>query len=395
MQLNTQQRAAVDAAVSSSFKGGWFYLAGYAGTGKTTCARAIARAIGGNAVYCAFTGKAVSVLRTKHDGVNASTIHRLIYKPNDEREEQMKSLRKRIRAAVEAKDDATAQRLKSELEELSAKELSFYLRCETDLKDYDLVVVDEASMVPERLAKDLLSFGKPVVALGDPAQLPPVKGVGMFTSRQPDALLHEIVRQEEGSSIVQLAAEVRAERRPVVGRYSDEVEVRRGMIADTSAILDRFDMVLCGTNRTRKHVNETIRRHLGRRSHLPEVGDRLVCLRNDYNVGIFNGELFTVERVGKVYQKQGFVELKLLSDDLREVQVFASTDLFDGQTKIHEVGRGLNAFDYGWCLTVHKAQGSEWDSVLVLDESRVFRDDWAKHLYTAVTRARRSLTVAR
>ena len=57
-------------------------------------------------------------------------------------------------------------------------------------------------MVDEDLGRDLLSFGKPVLVLGDPAQLPPVKGGGFFTEAEPDVMLTEVHRQAADNPII-------------------------------------------------------------------------------------------------------------------------------------------------------------------------------------------------
>ena len=64
-------------------------------------------------------------------------------------------------------------------------------------------------MVDEELGRDLLSFGKPVLVLGDPAQLPPVKGGGFFTEAEPDIMLTEVHRQAADNPIIRMSMVVR------------------------------------------------------------------------------------------------------------------------------------------------------------------------------------------
>ncbi|MHA7872284.1 MAG: ATP-dependent DNA helicase, partial [Hyphococcus sp.] len=135
-----------------------FRLFGYAGAGKTTLARHIAENAGGDVAFAAFTGKAAHVMRQK-GCAEASTIHALIYRP------------------ASAEEDG---------------EPAFTLRHDAPASKTDLIIIDECSMVDEDLGRDLLSFGKPVLVLGDPAQLPPVKGGGFFTDCAPDFMLTEI-----------------------------------------------------------------------------------------------------------------------------------------------------------------------------------------------------------
>ena len=139
-----------------------FRLFGYAGTGKTTLARHIADGVDGKVLYTAFTGKAASVMRSK-GCEGASTIHSLIYKPRESGEEI---------PSFDLWDEAPASKAK-------------------------LIIVDECSMVDAELGRDLLSFGVPLLVLGDPAQLPPIQGGGFFTDAEPDAMLTEVHRQAE------------------------------------------------------------------------------------------------------------------------------------------------------------------------------------------------------
>src|SRR5512144_665376 len=132
-------------------------LFGYAGTGKTTLARHLAASVKGKVLFAAFTGKAALVMRSK-GCAGASTIHSLIYRARESGEETP----------------------------------SFDLWDEAPASKADLIVVDECSMVDAELGRDLLSFGVPVLVLGDPAQLPPISGGGFFTQAEPDAMLTEV-----------------------------------------------------------------------------------------------------------------------------------------------------------------------------------------------------------
>ena len=161
-----------------------FRLFGYAGTGKTTLARHLAAHIDGEVKYAAFTGKAALVMRRKGCG-GASTIHSLIYRARESGEET---------PSFELWDDAPASKAK-------------------------LIVIDECSMVDAELGRDLMSFGVPVLVLGDPAQLPPVQGGGFFTEAEPDAMLTEVHRQAQDDPIVRLSMQVRNGERLALGEY--------------------------------------------------------------------------------------------------------------------------------------------------------------------------------
>ncbi len=147
-------------------------------------------------------------------------------------------------------------------------------------------------MVDVNLARDLMSFGTPILALGDPAQLPPVAGEGYFTNAKPDAMLTEIHRQAKDSPVLQLATDIREGKPLKHGAYGNSRVVPDGSL-EIDEILDA-DQLLAGRNVTRSHHNEEIRRALGRTSDLPEICDRLVCQQNDHGLGIVNGGMFTV-----------------------------------------------------------------------------------------------------
>ena len=161
-----------------------FRLFGYAGTGKTTLARHLAESVDGEVAFGAFTGKAALVMRSK-GCKDARTIHSLIYRAK----------------------------------EVESEEPSFELNEDSEAANAALIVIDECSMVDEEFGRDLLSFGKKVLVLGDPAQLPPVKGGGYFTEAEPDVMLTEVHRQAADDPIIRLSMIVREGRRLEYGVY--------------------------------------------------------------------------------------------------------------------------------------------------------------------------------
>ena len=346
-----------------------FRMFGYAGTGKTTLAKEIAQFADGGVLFGAFTGKAAHVLAQKGcDG--ASTIHSLIYKIEDD--ERMAEPR-------------------------------FVLNGDSSVRDAGLVIIDEVSMVGEDLGRDLLSFGTPILVLGDPAQLPPVKGAGFFTAADPDIMLSEVHRQAEGSPIVRLATQVRKGERIEFGDYDGARVVTREQI-NSEAVL-AADQILVGMNKTRHAYNARIRKLKNLDSETPVAGDKLVCLRNDKIKKLLNGSLWSVEEVKRKTAKDkrdGITRLTVSPDDdrgalRRSVDVRVKNEFWDGSDSDLEWAdkKGTEEFTYGYALTVHKSQGSQWDSVIVFDESAAFRDDARRWLYTAITRAAKDLTVVR
>lgn len=336
-----------------------FRLFGYAGTGKTTLAKKIAEDIDGEVAFAAFTGKAALVLKSK-GCKDARTIHSLIYRAR----------------------------------ETDTDEPSFVLNDESAVTSASLVIIDECSMVDADLGRDLLSFGKPVLVLGDPAQLPPVKGGGFFTDAEPDVMLTEVHRQAADNPIIRLSMIVREG-----GRLGPCTE------GDTKVILRRdidsghvtlADQVLVGLNRTRRAYNRRLRELFGHADPLPEPGDKLVCLRNDKTKGLLNGGIWLVKTTGATRKKK--LALNVVPEDdpnRKPLRINVLPEFFQGleESLPPNIRRESDEFDYGYALTVHKAQGSQWDAVVLFDESYAFREHRHRWLYTGITRAASRLTL--
>ena len=332
-----------------------FRLFGYAGTGKTTLARHLTEGIDGEVLFAAFTGKAAHVMRAK-GCAGATTIHRLIYRRERE-DERGKPL--------------------------------FVLDHDSRARRASLIVIDECSMVSERIGQDLLSFDAPILVLGDTAQLPPIEGCGYFTAGEPDAMLTEIHRQARDNPITRMATTVREGGRLAAGRYGDS-SVTVGRIDELCAGVDQ---ILVGRNRTRRANNSTQRSLRSLRGALPLAGDKLVCLRNDYDRGLLNGTLW---RLLEASGSGEIISMRIDPEDGGDATtVVTHRKFFDGSA--HELPRWersqYSEFDFGYALTVHKAQGSQWGSVLLVDESACFRQDRARWLYTGITRAASRVTV--
>jgi exodeoxyribonuclease-5 len=169
------------------------------------------------------------------------------------------------------------------------------LNWDSPLASTKLLIVDEVSMVGEDLARDLLRFKKPILVLGDPAQLPPIRDAGYFINAEPDILLTEVHRQAQNNPIIKASMDIRQGKNPEAGSNdmgSFHIIQRKDIDISTLAELCvASDQVLCGRNQTRITLNNLIRKTLGIDSVYPVVGDRLVCLKNDKNVGVFNGSL--------------------------------------------------------------------------------------------------------
>ena len=195
-----------------------FRVFGYAGSGKTTITKHAIAELGladDKVLYAAFTGKAALVMTRK--GTPANTIHSLIYRVSDTTPEEIERLKKDmsdIRASLPSLGDAARLRAETRMRKLEIRladihKPQFVLNEQSIVRDCDLIVLDEVSMVGEEMASDLLAFGKPILVLGDPGQLPPIKGTGAFTQVQPDVMLTEVHRQAGDSAIIRLATMAR------------------------------------------------------------------------------------------------------------------------------------------------------------------------------------------
>lgn len=333
-----------------------FRLFGWAGTGKSTLAVHLAQDVR-KVRFAAFTGKAALVMR-KRGCKGAQTIHSLIYTLVSEKEGEPR----------------------------------FVLDDESPAADADLIVIDEVSMVDEQLGRDLLSFGVKVLVLGDPFQLPPVQGAGFFTTEEPDIMLTEIHRQAADNPIIHLSMQVREGGFLERGSYGDSIVVGRENV-ERNAVLEA-DQVLVGRNKTRLQYNDRLRELKGLPFHEPVLGDRMVCLRNNARKKLLNGQIWIVTEATR--RTNGKWSLLLGADEGKgEAKVLTHKAFFSGEEDAMSwpERRQFDEFTFGYCLTVHKAQGSQWDSVYLFDESFVFREERARWLYTGITRAAEKITV--
>lgn len=345
-----------DSTITPQFK-----LGGYAGTGKSTLIRYLLREPGISSVsIAAFTGKAAHVLQRK--GMDACTIHSLIY-----------------RADVDPKTHETRFVLKDKYD----------LHCR-------LIIIDEASMVSTQLYADLLSFGIPILFVGDPGQLEPV-GDNPNLMREPNFTLQTIHRQALESPIIGLATAIRTGgpgyAPPKFGSHGEDLKfINKNLPAE---LIHGVDQIICARNNTRQRVNERVRSDKGyRRYSRPEAGERLICLRNNRELNVFNGMMMTVVEV--VVEKTQYYEMIVQVDGSaspRTLLVWVEPFVRD-VTDDDRVPKLYAYCDFAYCITCHKSQGSEWDKVLVVDEPMGRVWDMTRWRYTAVTRASKQLYYA-
>jgi ATP-dependent exoDNAse (exonuclease V) alpha subunit len=342
-----QAMAAIDAFVADSTQK-YFVLHGLAGTGKTTLLAHVAQQYD-YAALCCPTGKAASVIR-RRTGLPAQTIHSYFY------------------------------RLKEKIKDKAGHEVLVFEPIDINLRS-GLVLLDESSMISDVLANDILRTGAGVIACGDPGQLPPVKGEQFFC--RADFTLREIHRQALESPIIRQAHRVREGR-----RYMADGDAFRVAADGTDADLLNADVVLCWTNNTRNHMNGKCRRIRGYWQSYPQPDEPLVCLKSAAQYGVFNGGIYSL--LEPFRQSDTSITL-----DVDGTVTTIPNVNFRGVTSSLKPGvEATTSFDFGYRMTVHKAQGSEWDSVVLIDEyNRTdFRREW---LYTGVTRAAQRILVVR
>lgn len=322
----------------------YFSLQGLAGTGKTYVLAELVRRFP-KITLTAFTGKAASVLRTRI-GVPVSTLHSAIYD---------------FRGLVD--------------DEFDPHKRNQIFTPKGDLLPGRVIAVDESSMIGRRIARDLLDTGARVIAAGDPGQLPPVRDAQFFT--EADATLREVHRQAWDSPIVRQAHAVRE-----CGTYEADGGAFRVIgFADPGELLGH-DILLCWRNRTRLQLNKRKRKLLGINGPL-RAGEPLMCLKNDHHLGLYNGA---------VYEVIEHCEVLILKDADRIIKVSNTTvESLDPNFERDRYDDGYLPFALAYASTVHKAQGSEYESVLLFDECE--SDDWRALTYTGITRAKARCTV--
>lgn len=279
----------------------------------------------------------------------------------------------------------------------------------------DIVVVDEVSMLPKQMWELLLSHKVHVVACGDPGQLPPIgEENGILDS--PDIFLDEIMRQAAESEIIRLSEDIRARKSIKVFKGTEINIVPKKELCD--GMLLWADQILCGKNDTRHQLNDYYRNmKLGWQYTLePVSGDKIICLKNNWDkitgIGdaLVNGTIGTLlsidTRPSKYlgteaninFRPETYDEDNIIDQDFHNVlidwKLITTHEPTINKDNFKMFPRWLRPeqFDYGYVITTHKSQGSEYDNVLVVEEM-LKATDHARWLYTAVTRAAKKLTL--
>lgn len=393
MELNDKQKQGLDIAVDRyKRKERYTVISGYAGTGKSTLVKFIVAALPNinpdeDVIYTSFTGKATQVLQKKGNK-NVSTLHKLLFESIP-------------------KPDGT------------------FFRKPVEFIPYKIVIVDECSMVPKELLQRLIKYNVHIICLGDPGQLPPInKNEDNHLLDNPHIFLDEIMRQEAESEIINLTMDIRAGK-PLARYQGKEVQVLNKDELTTGMLL-WADQIICAKNETRIALNNQMRNLLGR-SGGPQDGDKVICLKNNWDIYSVNDNPLVNGTIG--YLKDSFstyINLpRQITSDGQPKKLDILTANFISDTKedygilnmdkqlittgvpgldwktSYKMGRNWrfqdkipDQFTYGYAITCHKSQGSEWDNVLVIEEGFPFeKEEHKQWLYTAATRAAKKLVI--
>ena len=365
-----------------------FRIFGYAGCGKSFIVNYAIEQLGidklNDVKYATYTGKSALVLRKRL--LPATTIHKLIYTPIEEIEKIVM-------------DDGTVK----------IKRRTKFVKKTCLDANIKLIVIDECSMVDEKIWNDLLSFNIPLIVLGDSGQLPPLRGKSPITAEEPDVFLDEIVRQSADNPIIYLSMLARQGKDIPLGDYGDGISV----ITKDDFFDDHLltaEMVITTTNDLRDELNTYIRQELlGRTAPLPVEGDKLICRKNNWDE-VLNGIPLVNGLVGKVvngpvevcdyntdlfamnFRPEGFKNKQFegLECNVKMFSPISAKERKDIIGNRYELG---NKFEYGYAITTHLSQGSQAEEVLYYYEPFGNAEFRRQLLYTGITRAEKELTL--
>ena len=368
-------------------------ISGYAGTGKSTLVKFIIDALTDYGInpdidvcFACYTGKACQVLMNMGNK-NVSTLHKLLY-------------------------------------ESIPKPNGGWIRKKKEQIGYTIIIVDEVSMAPKELMNLLFTHHVHVICLGDPFQLPPIdKDADNHLLDNPHIFLDEIMRQAAESEIIQLATKIRNFEPINASAFNKEVKIVNQNGLNTGMLM-WADQVLVATNATRIKFNNAMRDELGR-GNQPEDGDKVICLRNywdDLSDGfnpLVNGTIGTLHNVYGTFAKlPPWSKISMLP--IIHAQFISETNenygefnmdrklILEGEKSLDwktafRLGKNVKTanlvpyeFTYGYAITCHKAQGSQWENIVIYEEGFPYpKEEHARWLYTAVTRASEKVVLLR
>ena len=392
MELTNKQEEGLKTALER-YKNGEKYttISGYAGTGKSTLVKFIISALDveeSKVAYAAYTGKAAEVLRKKGNP-NAMTLHRLLY------------------------------------DSIPRPAGGFYRKPKTKL-DYTIVVVDEVSMVPKSMIDLLLAHKVYVIFLGDPFQLPQIDKKEAHTLLdKPHIFLDEVMRQAAESEIIQTTMKIRNYENIDFNKGNEVIVIPKKELV--TGHLTWADIIICATNKTRYNINKQKRELLGFHGEL-QSGEKIIIKRNYWDCCDEDGNALVNGTIGTVQNPfESFIQIpNYIKNDRRNIPLICCDFTPDGGSTLsnldidkdfllteqpcvdwrvsYQLGKLKSKIGdilpkqgtYGYALTGHSAQGSEWSKVLVIEESFPFdKTEHARWLYTSCTRASEKLVLVR
>lgn len=361
-----------------------FVVGGYAGTGKSTVLKQVLANMGipmYKVAFATYTGKAAVVLRQK--GMNAYTLHKLVYNVS-----------------------------------VGSSGTPIFRKKPRLPGNIELICIDELGMVPQEIMDDLVSYGIPILGLGDPGQLPPIYGENKYITN-PDVFLFEVFRQSSDSSLLQIATDIRSGVDPFTQKYSSDVTIVPLSKFDSTTLLD-YDQILCSTNKNKTVLNVKCRSLRNMAKPLPFAGEKIICgLNNFKDIIPYDGvDMYLVNGLTGISTSDALevtddvIYLRFKPDCMNhDIPIYCRRSQFmenyeDLGIKNDEAShkqvvefydnKVINSFNYGYAITTHKSQGSEWGNVLVYDDC-FYKDEanYRRWLYTSVTRARQKVTIIR
>lgn len=373
----------------------WYEISGPAGSGKTTLVKYIIESIGlrpEEVVFVAFTGKAALALRLS--GVPGKTIHSLCYR------QEIVNARDEYGNIIYEHGRPKLKRIQKKVDTLDPR--------------IKLIVGDESGMIEDGMGQDLLSFGVPMIALGDLHQLPPVFGNGIFL-RHPDSILTKVMRQAEGNPIIELSQHA-IYRMPIAyGDYGKAKVIRKSEFLNSHEIARKWlswsDMTICGTNYMRDMLNKYVRTQIqGIHGDTIQVGDRLICRQNNWNIllkkpyediALVNGLVGTCTNVYKNAKvRNAYADIDFQPEftngeqfhriSINHPYLFAP---YRERKTMNVLDKALVPFEFGNAITCHLAQGSQAKRVLLFVENWSNSDFFWRWLYTGITRASEELVM--
>lgn len=377
-----------------------YELAGYAGVGKSTIVDIILDDLPvkrDRVRLCAPTGTASLVLRDKAPGYESSTYHKLFYTPS--------------------KDDNGRLVFAPSPEKVMGVKL---------------VIMDESSMVGKKNALEIIEMcrkaGCKLLVVGDRGQLSPVgQGNESFFFINPDALLTEVLRQAADNPIIALSMAIRqATENGAPYRFQRRQQIMDNKIfilprtkvgvVQFAKVIRNGGVIIAGTNKTRQGLNQGIRNQLGFTANTLMEGETVLMKDNlsedSGEIPVTNGMRGTATNIRQM--PKGIIKFTFTPEKFsgsRDIEVHEDV-LFERKTAkklrfehfkhYQQTGEQLNSGSevwFGYCITGHASQGSQWNTVYAIDESHVFNrgaDGYIEQnrwIYTVVTRAAENLVI--